>query len=334
MEPTFLISFDCEGKWGMADCLNPDFKSRLTAPKLTDVYARLTDLLDRHEIRASFGFVGLFTLSPDEWRDIRSWAIDALIDRDYLRSFLDAEASGDFAGWFAPGVAEMIANHLDHEFCAHGFSHCFYDPEQTSHALADLDLEALRKLPLFREKKMTFIFPRNVVGHRDLLLKHGFTAFRKKRTQMSGAAGRLMNLTQELKAHPKPEEHPKASLESATGLPAGYFLNWRSGARARIPISTTVRRWRGLVDGAIASGSVAHLWSHPHNFIDYPGMFEQFDAILGYAAERIRAGDLRNPTMLDYATAVRGEASSNPPAKGEPKRPPSAHLFHGVTASR
>jgi len=82
------------------------------------------------------------------------------------------------------------------------------------------------------------------------------------------------------------------------------MLNWRSGARRALPASWTARSWRETLDAAVRNGRVAHLWSHPHNFVTGEGMFELLEAILKDAAPRVRSGELWNPTMREYAKAA------------------------------
>ncbi|MFT5464957.1 MAG: peptidoglycan/xylan/chitin deacetylase (PgdA/CDA1 family) [Verrucomicrobiales bacterium] len=304
MEPTFIISFDCEGKWGMADCLNPAFESRLRTQQLLSVYDRIVETLDRHEIKATFAFVGLFTIDPDDWHEIRPWAEEAILDRAYLKSFFENDAAGQHEGWFGcSAAAEKIAKHSDHEFGSHSFSHCMIDETTMTEADFARDLDALRKLPLFADlDDLTFIYPRNQIGYPKVLESSGYIGFREALPQPAGRLGRVQNLIKEFGAKIQPQPHPKPA--KLVQIPSGYFLNWRSGLRAKVPLQRTINRWRNLLSQTAKEGGVAHLWSHPHNFIEYPGMFEQFDAILAHAAELIRSGELQSQTMKEYARSL------------------------------
>lgn len=308
MEPTFIISFDCEGKWGMADCLTPAMEARLTNQQLLAAYQSLVDLLDRREVRATFGFVGLFTIHREEWKATSEWVGDGLHDPDYLAAFHAADQREDYDGWFAPETAELICQRPEHEFAAHGLGHCLANGTEPIDNFRD-ELRILRKFRLFDRENLTFIYPRNLVAHPRALADEGYIGYRECLPQVSGPVGRVANLLKEFNLGTSSQPHSVgAKAGDPNTIPSGYFLNWRSGPRAKIPVSVTVKRWKNIIDRAIERGEVAHLWTHPHNFIGASGMFEQFDAILAYAAERVRGGDLKNQTMRDYALAVSRQA--------------------------
>ena len=56
----FVVSLDCEGKFGMADKISDFHNRHLTDQNLRKVYSGLVELFDRYEIRATFAFVGAF----------------------------------------------------------------------------------------------------------------------------------------------------------------------------------------------------------------------------------------------------------------------------------
>ena len=62
----FILSLDCEGKWGVADHLTPANHAQLTDAKLREAYRSILDLLDRYAIPATFAYVGCFSLSAVE----------------------------------------------------------------------------------------------------------------------------------------------------------------------------------------------------------------------------------------------------------------------------
>ena len=68
----FTMSFDCEGLWGPS-VLTPHLRQRITQENLVSAYQALLDLLDRHELRATFAFVGAFVMTSDEVRQHLDW---------------------------------------------------------------------------------------------------------------------------------------------------------------------------------------------------------------------------------------------------------------------
>ena len=62
----FIISLDCEGKWGMADNLKPYHHECLTDAALARAYERLVRLFGGYQVSATFAFVMAFVLTPEE----------------------------------------------------------------------------------------------------------------------------------------------------------------------------------------------------------------------------------------------------------------------------
>jgi len=65
---TFIISLDCEGKWGMADHISEYHRRTLTNENLLTTYRQLINLLDKWNIEATFAFVGAFSMDVEECR--------------------------------------------------------------------------------------------------------------------------------------------------------------------------------------------------------------------------------------------------------------------------
>ncbi|SVE06845.1 uncharacterized protein METZ01_LOCUS459699, partial [marine metagenome] len=57
----FILSFDCEGKWGMADIIDNNIDSSITNQNLTMAYRSILALLDKHKIKGTFAFVAALT---------------------------------------------------------------------------------------------------------------------------------------------------------------------------------------------------------------------------------------------------------------------------------
>ena len=55
----FILSFDCEGKWGMADDAAMASNNPINGDSLTKAYTQIFEILERHKIAATFALVGL-----------------------------------------------------------------------------------------------------------------------------------------------------------------------------------------------------------------------------------------------------------------------------------
>lgn len=299
---TFIVSLDCEGKWGMADHLQPYHHAQLTDAALAAVYDRIVALLARYDIAATFAYVMAFVLDEEERREFAGILEDRGSGDAWLKHFWTDLREGRQQGWFQPHALEAVRADGRHEIACHGFCHRPLGDRSISAAGAEAELEAAaRAARLKRVDLSTFIYPRNEVGHVEALRKAGFIGYREKLARPGGAAGRMIRLAEELNVRPALQRTKPAGADRVVRIPAGYFFNWRFGSRSRIPAGFTVRRWKSLLDRSAAHGTVAHLWLHPHNLITAPDTGDVLEAVLAHAAALAAAGKLRIETQHAYS---------------------------------
>ena len=58
----FLLSFDCEAKWGMADCLTEHHHEALTNEHLLGAYSQILGILEAWKVKATFAFMAVWQL--------------------------------------------------------------------------------------------------------------------------------------------------------------------------------------------------------------------------------------------------------------------------------
>lgn len=141
------------------------------------------------------------------------------------------------------------------------------------------------------------VFPRNQIGHLQLLRTAGFNTYRA--SPPGGFVGRLGSLAREWhvfddQVGAKPTLHEGWSVS-----PAGFFLNWPSGLRAAVPVGVTVKRWKSLLRHAAATGGYVHMWFHPHNLITAPAMKLAFEQVIQEAGHLVRSGHMACLTMAE-----------------------------------
>ena len=301
MTGRFIVSLDCEGKWGMADSLRPYHHRLLTDEALARVYADIVHLFADHDVPATFAFVMAFVLTPDERRRFDAVLKDDGRQDDWLANFWADQREGRTGGWFQPEALEAVRRDPRHEIACHSFCHRDLADAAISEACALAELEAAAEASRLKGiEPRTFVFPRNSVGNVPALRRMGYIGYREARPPTS----RIMALAAELNLWPQPEAAVRPAAGEPVAIPAGYFLNWRFGPRRAIPPAATVRRWRTLIDRAAESGGVAHLWFHPHNLITAPSTRRTLDQILAHAARRRAAGDLEIVTQKQYCEAL------------------------------
>lgn len=289
MAGTFLLTFDCEGKWGVVDRLAPRYQC-YTTPGLDAAYGGVLAMLRRYRIDATFAFTGAFSMDPAEFARMRGQIDESAAGATpWIRRALESVRRDGGNGWFAPSCFRAAKGAGVHEIASHGFSHMPWGAAWATREVLAAELALNRQVPGFgAESVETFIYPRNQVAHKDLLPLHGFHIFRAARRSF----GRPANFMRELNLFASSEQlEPMDRLPVA--VPAGYFLNWRLGLRRCIPVAWTVGRWEHILRHAALTGGVVHAWTHPENFIDGHSMFRLLEKILRFAADEREAGRLR-----------------------------------------
>ena len=295
----FIVSLDCEGKWGMADHLQPYHHELLTDEAIAAAYQQLVAIFGRYEIPATFAFVMAFTFTAEEREGFRD---ELLGDEDdaWLRPYREAVAGGYVGGWHQPAALEIVQAAGVHEIACHSFCHRPLGDGSISAAGAERELDcALAVAGLKRLDFETFVFPRNEIGHLDALRSHGFIGYRQRLRRPTGRVGRALSLAEEFNVWTA-SQRPVPAADGLVPIPSGRFLNWRFGLRAKVPPQATVARWRHQLRSAAQTSGVVHLWLHPHNLITGPGTAALLEQVLVEAATMRDRGGIRVVTQRDY----------------------------------
>lgn len=280
----FILSLDCEGKWGIADHLQPADHAALTTARLQSAYRDICNLLDRHHVPATFAVVGLFALSPDQ---LRALPVEEIATRfPYCNAPMGAITAGDFDGWHGEWLRGMLDS--SHEWGSHGITHTPYDQMTADDVLFEHSL-------VESTVGQTFIFPRNRVGHIECLEKLGISGYRA-----FAQRGKIARLLGEFNILENSEDALACKAERITAIPSGHFVNWKSGARRIVPVSVSRQRAAHMLDHAAATGGIVHFWTHPENIASAPATLDVLAAILEEVALRVRRGDIVIETQIDY----------------------------------
>lgn len=294
MPAQFILSFDCEGKWGVADELNSRYARELTDEKLRQAYRWIVDLLDEFRIEATFAFVGAFAQSPQGFSRLRS-PIEELGRQfpDYLQPVLREIDQGTSGGWHGEHLLDLVGNARgSHEIGLHGVTHVPWTSMDRQSAKAEMAMFDTLEGPVGQGR--TFVYPRNLVAHSDVLAEHGFAGFRTARVPRSRAS----SLLSELNLFETPE-HPSRS-NGIVHIPAGFFLNWRHGLRALVPPAVTRARARRLLNAAARDNGIVHYWLHPENIVSAPATLQLLRMLIREVAEAREAGRCEVLTQLAY----------------------------------
>lgn len=304
-----VISVDAELGWGFHDVSVPT--ERLEAARVG--WKRLAGLCSEYHIPATWAIVGhLFLEECDgrhadhprspEWfaREREAWA-----DRPSLR--------------FGPHLIADVANDpVGHEIGCHTFSHVLFGDPETTKEVARAELEA--SLAAARETDhslRSFVFPRNSVGHRDVLAEYDFDCYRGaapvRRTPLEKLRTALLGEHDPTLVTPTIDEY------GLVDVPASLYLFSFEGRTRQLvtrlfedPVVTHAKRG---IDRAARTDGVFHMWLHPNNLVGRPEIarmrkiFEHLDR---------RRDEVRIETMGEVASRVRD--GDGPPS---PSMPPS-----------
>jgi len=287
MVAKFILSLDCEGKWGVADHLTAGDHAALSDERLRAAYDGLIAALDEFDIAATFAFVGTFSLSAERLAGIKP-GLEALA-RDlpgYLEPALADMATGTNQGWTGDWAVEAAATAKPgHEIGLHGATHIPWTWPGMTPELARRELGLIydARAPILA-KTTTFIFPRNRGDHPELLDEVGIAGLRQTREFPS----RLASLVSEFNLFEAPEGVPPPAVPLP--IPAGYFVNWLSGPRKLVPQAVSRLRARRLLERAEKTGEVVHYWTHPENIASAPATLALLRGILEDVARMRDAG--------------------------------------------
>ena len=226
---------------------------------------------------------------------------------DWYRSDPCMSASSAPA-WYAPDVLEWIRkSNVPHEIGSHSFSHILYDHPESSRDMVEADLKAAvetaaRKGIMLR----SFVFPRNQIGHLEILRMFGISSFRGVADPLPGGKVRslLMKpynfLNQFLGLAPRFIQ-PEEVLPGLWNLPGNHFFMPRRGIRRILPRASQARKAKQGINQAVKTGSLYHMWCHPSDLqTDSDAMFSGLEEAFSYASRMREKGLLDILTMSAY----------------------------------
>jgi peptidoglycan/xylan/chitin deacetylase (PgdA/CDA1 family) len=261
---------------------------------LRHAYDSILRVLDEFELPGTFAFVGVFSQTPDEFARIRP-AIEALGRKapNYLGPALRDIDQSQGDGWHGRDLVDAVAeSRISHEIALHGVTHVPWTALDETSAEAEMEVFEALGGPI-RESR-TFVYPRNLVAHPEVLARHGFTGFRAARP----ARSRALSLLSEFNLLEQPEAaKPPGAIAH---IPAGFFLNWRSGPRRLVPPDVTRWRAKRLLSAAGRSGGVVHYWLHPENVASAPSTLQLLRALAHEVVRSRDAGACEVMTQLGY----------------------------------
>jgi len=301
----FTLSLDFELIWGTLDILGPDGFKKACEIERSEVIERLLNLLTEFEVPATWCIVGHLFLDRCNGKHP-----EIAIDQEWFKFDPGTDVHRDPIFYGRDLIEKIRACEVRQEIGSHSFSHIIFG--DCARETAASELAASRSVAHDAGIDLrSFVFPRNVVGHVDLLREFGFRCFRGpepvwyERNGWSQGVRRIAHLTNVLLAKTPPVVVPIDEGGGLWNIPGSMIYFPSHGARRYIPVERRVRRAVRGLDSAAREKQVFHLWFHPTNLVDeMESMFKGLREIFSHALTLRNSGKLEFRPMGSFAEAV------------------------------
>lgn len=315
----FVVSIDIELAWGSFDRSGVETLGGYYAQE-REIVTKLLKLLERYRISATWAVVGhLFLKScsregPDSHNRVLqpdySWYPAGWLSHD---PFSDAESEPFF---YAPNMIDAILDSSQpKEIASHTFTHAILGDPECSREVALSQLAESRRVAKQKGVDLlSMVFPRNSVGHLDVLWEQGFLSYRSMERSwyhergISGRLNRLCHFIDRFLALSPPVYDELDCYQCAVGsrwlvdLPASMFYVPVAGPWSLVSISSRVNQARKGLAEAVKKKALFHLWFHPVNLTTSPLLLEGLEEIFSMVSNQIGKGDLTSMTMAQTAS--------------------------------
>lgn len=301
---TVVLSIDAELAWGFHDLLNPP-RERIAAAR--PAWSRLLSVLEEFSIPATWAIVGHLFLEECDGLHAGHPGSPDWFGRD------PGGTAGEHDEWFGPDLVRAVRDSpVGHEIACHSFSHVLFGAPETTRELAAAEVEAsVEAVDGMGLELRSFVFPRNQIGHRDVLAAYGFGSYRGVRPEQWFDTSRMRRTGKFLDAalvrSAPPLVTPTVDEYGLVNLPASLDLFGFEGLARRVlePVvgDPVVRQARAGIDRAVESEGVFHCWLHPNNLLTERDV-ERLRRVLSYLAARRESTSLTVETMRTVSERV------------------------------
>jgi len=276
----FTIGLDFEMIWGTQDLFGPERFRGACEIERACVIDRLLDLLVEYQLPATWFVVGHLLLDhcdsgsgskhPEIVRPSHSWMSKDWFEHD------PGGFEKDGSVFLGRSLVEKILQcPVPQEIGCHSFSHVVFGDPGCSRATAVSEVAACVRLASAMGIKLrSFAFPRNKVGHLDVLSQYGFAWYRGPEPEARflrywpDGARRLANLLRVIVASEPPVSLPQKTELGLWVIPGSMVYFPMHGLRRYIPVRLRIKRTIKGLDAAVKHKRNFHLWLHPTNLAD------------------------------------------------------------------
>jgi peptidoglycan/xylan/chitin deacetylase (PgdA/CDA1 family) len=298
-----VISFDTELAWGHAH-------RRPAAPidaagERAAIDAAL-EVLDRYELPATWAVVGhlfLHGCAPVDGRlhpdIVRPGGWDGRHGTDDWFAIDPGGAAADHPGHYGPDIVAAIRGRSTaQEVASHSFSHMDAGAAGCSAEAFASELDRSRAVAAEAGLDLrSFVYPRNSIGHLDLLAAHGFRAYRGPRPVPFASTGRaeraVLRAVDRVRPLAGSAVWPSRRADGLWDVPQTVLFAPAEGGHRHLPVEVWSWSPRRRLAQAARTRSLVHLWLHPSNLADDPERgIAALDRVCRTAARHRAAGRL------------------------------------------
>jgi hypothetical protein len=305
----FIFSLDTELGWGHFDL--DDRRSWLFSPggkRERQAIQRILSLCGEYGIVGTWALVGhLFYERCEECQvcPVKTW-------QGKYRAFDEAFGTADRL-WYGADIVEMIRTQSQHEIAFHGYTHEIFDEAAMSKDAARIEVdEWLRVARRAGVDAKAIVFPRNCIGHLDVLQQAGFICFRSEpilpllmRTRYFNM-GLILRTVDHLLAITKlplygvdPSCGPMVEIGSSQHFFDFHPLAERMLDKARLH-RLRLRRIKYGIGEAAKKRKMLHVWAHPWEFRTEQD-FDRLRCMFEHVAHQIAQGRMLSVGMTEFA---------------------------------
>jgi len=294
----FLITLDVELGWGLArsrsnhlDLLKKDEK------QVREAIDFLLKNFEGYQIPATWAMVGHLFLDSCQKKDGIPHPDMPHVRDDWYSCDPATNITQDPLFYGRDIVEKVLASRLKHEIGYHSFSHVIFS--ECSRQVAQAEIEA--GLKLARESGIelkSFVFPKNQIGHIDVLKEYGFQIYRGKNLTRAVQNSYLMNKLGAIMDTGLAPPTEARLVEGIWELPSSLYF-----CEPRLPFTLLPRTKLGL-RRAINSKKIFHVFLHPWNLVIYPQIRDDLVKLLRFVAQKQAQGKLEVTTMAGLASRL------------------------------
>lgn len=324
---TFVVSLDFELMWGMRDkdglegYMNNFLGVRHALPQMLDAF-------EEHGVKATFATVGLLFFDNKAQMVASLPGIRPSYANQYLSPYEShlGQVGEDEATdplHFGASLIRLIQQRPQHEIASHTFSHYYCLERGQNEEQFEADLKAaVEAAKAMGVTLRSLVFPRNQFNPSYLAVcqNHGIQAFRGNENNWLHQARsndqesllrrgmRFLDTWLDLTG-PNCHPWPLKQAGSPVNIPSSRFLRpWDQ--RLRMLENLRLKRITRAMEHAAHTGTIFHLWWHPHNFgVHTARNIAVLRAVLGNFNRMKEEYGMQSLTMAEVADKVLADAS-------------------------